>query len=86
MNSFTKIPLTESEAREGCIFNHFQRAYLQNMLADTAEQKLNLPFTPNDVLGYAQNEAFLKGQIELLGHLIDVSDETSRSVNLESQS
>jgi hypothetical protein len=43
------------------------------MRCDVAENKINLPFTPNDVLSYAQQESYLKGQLDLLLHLIDSS-------------
>ena len=80
-SSFQRIPLSESEQVSGCIFSAHQIANLQNMRVDIAEQKLNLTFTPNDVLSYAQQEAFLKGQLEVLQHLIDLSETTQRSIN-----
>jgi hypothetical protein len=46
------------------------------MIADIAEEKLALKFTPNDVLTFTQQEAELAGQIGILKHLLDLSLES----------
>ena len=72
-STFSKYTLTDVEALTGRILNDMQLGVLHNMRTDIAEQKINLKFTPNDVGTFAQDEAFLKGQLDLLTHLIDSS-------------
>jgi hypothetical protein len=78
-SSFQRIPVSESELVSGSILSAMQIAVIQNLRVDIAEQKLNLTFTPNDVLSYTQQEAFLKGQLEILLHLIDTSEAAQQS-------
>ena len=71
--AFTRYQLDEEETVEGSIYTETQIQVLQNMLADVAEEKLALDFDPEHVLLYTQQEAYKKGQIELLQHLINNS-------------
>jgi hypothetical protein len=79
-NSFTSYELTEQEKAEAVKLAHFQILYLQTLHADTAEMLLGLVFTPNDVLKYAQEEAYLRGQLEIINFLLkqDVSAKLER--------
>ena len=79
-STFTKYELTKSEQQSGSIFNDSQLAVLHNMRTDYAEQKLNLVFNPSNPIDFAQQEAFLAGQIQLLGYLIDTSAESQKAV------
>jgi len=72
-STFSRYSLTTEETLSGTILNDMQLGVLHNMRTDAAEQKINLVFTPNDVLSYTQQEAFLKGQIDLITALIDAS-------------
>lgn len=76
-SSFTRSNLTPAELSAGTVLSTLNLAVIQNLRVDIAEQKLNLTFTPNDVLSYTQQEAFLKGQLEILQHLIDTSAASS---------
>ena len=69
--SFTRIELTEEETLSGFSFTPLNQAVIQNLIADIAEEKLTLKFTPNDVLSYTQQEASLAGQLDILKYLID---------------
>lgn len=82
---FTRFELTAQEQITGRIFNDTQLGIMQTLRADAVEQRVNLDFTPNDVLGFTQQEAFLKGQIALLTNLIDGSAAAQREI-LESKS
>lgn len=79
-NSFTSYELTDQEKKEAVKLSHFQILYLQTLHADTAEMLLGLRFTPNNVLGYAQEEAYLRGQLELVNFLLkqDASETLER--------
>jgi hypothetical protein len=74
--SFTKTELTVEEQKAGSILSSLHHAVIQNMIADIAEEKLALKFTPNDVLTFTQQEAELAGQIGILKHLLDLSLES----------
>jgi len=78
-SSFTKYTLNPQEEQSGMILNDSQLAVLHNLRTDIADQKINLDFTPNDVLGFTQQEAFLSGQLKLLQHLIDRSEEAVKN-------
>lgn len=69
-NSFSSYNLTEEEFKNGSILTSLNIAVIQNLRSQIAEEKLNLPFTPNDVLSYTQQEAYLKGQLDILAHLL----------------
>ena len=79
-STFSRFSLTPEEENAGMILSTAQIGLISNMRADIAEQKLNLVFTPNDVLSYTQQEAFLKGQLDLLTHFIDRSVAAQQAV------
>lgn len=71
---FTRYKLSNDEVKAGIVFTDLQRCYLCNLRADIAEQKLALVYTPQDPVGYAQQQAELMGQLLLLDTLISSSD------------
>lgn len=73
LSPFQAIPLSPSDASNGQILNGLQKAVIQNKRVEIATQKLTLPFTPNDVLSYTQQEAYLAGQLDILQYLLDAS-------------
>jgi len=79
--SFTKLELSDRDTLTGHILTSLNLAVIQNLRASIAEQKLNLEFTPNDVLSFTQQEAFLKGQLDILQHLIDASELSQKTQN-----
>ena len=80
-NSFSSYHLTEDEALEGSILTVQQKQVIQNLLVARAEEKLALPFTPNDIHGYAQREASLAGEIAAYQTLIANSELAVESKN-----
>lgn len=72
-SSFTGYELSDAEQAVATQYTDIQRKYLQTLLSEVAHTKLNLPFTPNDPLSYAQQEAYLKGKLDLLQSLLYVS-------------
>lgn len=77
-SSFHRLNITPNDLVSGTILSSLNLAVIQNLRVDIAEQKLNLVFTPNDVLSYTQQEAFLAGQLEILQHIIDTSEASSK--------
>jgi hypothetical protein len=80
LNLINKYQLTPEEELAGVIFTDLQRAYLHNLLAEVAEKKLYLKYTPQDQLGFLQQEAELQGQFYLLSHLLASSTPDSISI------
>ena len=72
--SFTKLDLNPTEYKAGSTLTYLNIAVIQNLIADIAEEKLALKFTPNDVLTFTQQEAELTGQLGILKHLLSLHE------------
>ena len=77
-NTFTSYQLSEEDSRNGAMLTSLNVAVIQNLRSSIAEEKLRLPFTPNDVLTYSQQEAHLRGQIDILTHLLDLNEDAQQ--------
>jgi hypothetical protein len=82
-NSFTTYKLSEDEQRQGFNLTSLTTAILQNLRSQIAEEKLNLVFTPNDVLTFTQQEAHLKGQLDVLNYLLASAEESQNYNSIE---
>lgn len=71
-HTFNRYELTDEETRAGHILTESNKAIIQNLIADAANSKLNLVLDTKDLNSYMQQEAFLKGQIEILTYLLDM--------------
>jgi hypothetical protein len=74
LGTFSTYELSSRETLSGGVLNTDQKNLFQNLLAEAAESRLALDYSPEKPLEFAQNEAFLKGQIQLLKYLLDNSD------------
>jgi hypothetical protein len=74
--TFTHWELTNTEILAGSILTTDQKNILQNELAQIAENKLNLDFDPLNPTKFAQDEAFLKGQMSIIRVMLLRSDES----------
>lgn len=72
-HSFNRYELTEQEMEAGRAFSLTQKAVIQNLVASVAEEKLRLVLDPQNLTAYAQQEAYLRGQLDILCHLLDIS-------------
>jgi len=77
---FTSYELTDEETLRGSVLSLEQKWYIQNKLAEAANEKSALKLDPNDVLPYAQQEAFLAGQVELCEFLLENSDASEEAL------
>lgn len=77
-NTFTSYTMSEEESRNGAVLSSLNIAALQNLRSSIAEEKLRLPFTPNDVLSYTQQEAYLRGQLDIISHLLDLNEDAQQ--------
>ena len=74
-NSFTSYDLTEREVLEGSVLSITQKQLIQNDLAATAEQILNLVYDPTSPLEFVQQDANFKGYMQALRAILARSDE-----------
>jgi len=78
LNVFASWELSYEESRNGSIFTIDQTYVLQNQLAKCAEEKLSISFDPKDPMLFMQQEAYKRGQIDLLGWLLELSEVTKK--------
>lgn len=86
VGTFTHWELTNQEVLAGSILTTDQKNLLQNELAQIAEQKLAIEFDSKDPTKFAQNEAFLSGQMSIIRVMLIRSDESELSLLKASQS
>ncbi len=79
-HSFNKYEMTEEEEDRCHLLSPDNVLAIQNMIADISEKKLTLLFTPNDVLGFTQQEAELAGQLVILKWLLERSESAQNSI------
>ena len=81
-STFTRYELSEDELKSGMTLTTENRQVLQNMLADSAELKINLVFNPESPGNFIQDEANLAGQIRILRFILDSAESVSASLSL----
>lgn len=77
--------LTEEDTLRAAMFTPEHRALLQNLKMETVEQKLQLTAPDLTEAGketYWQQEAYLRGQLDILDHLITMADIASQQLEL----
>ena len=74
-NTFSTYKLTEEEQRNGSILSSLTVAVIQNLRSGIAEEKIRLTIDPNNTLSFIQQEAYLRGQLDILTYLLDTNDE-----------
>lgn len=85
---FARFELTEEESKHASTFTLLNIAKLQNLRADIMDNRANLEFDALNPIAFAQSEALLKGQLQILELLIDEHEEVQTSnmqLTLESQ-
>ena len=78
--TFTQYELSQREQLAGMILTTDQQNYLQNELAQVANQLVNLDFDPESPLKFAQSEAFLRGQMSVYRVMLDRSNESAQQL------
>jgi len=81
-SSFQRVSLSEKDEISGSILSAMHIGVIQNHIVDIAEQKLNLVFDPTNVIDFAQQNAYLQGQLDVLKLLLD-SSETAVALALQ---
>lgn len=67
---FTRYTLTPEEELAGIQFTTSQRMYMQNLIANAAEEKVRMTFDPLNPHIFIQREAELQGTIRTLEGLL----------------
>ena len=83
VNTFTSFEMNESEKRSSVILTTLQRQSIHNLIAHSAEQQLALEFDGNNPIKFAQDQAFLVGQIKILQYILELSDEAEQEIVVE---
>lgn len=71
--SFLYTPLTAQQQLEGQTLSYSQKLVVQNQRAVIAEQLLGLEFDTTNTTKFAQEQAFLQGQLVTFKWLLDAS-------------
>ena len=80
-NQFQSWNLTPKEFLQGGLLTSLQKQVIQNQISQLSLQKNALKFDTVNPAGYAQQEAYLRGQIDALTYLLRVSEEAERQLN-----
>ena len=80
-NLFTQYQLTDEEQLQGSILTIAQKQLIQNERAKLAEERSNLTIDVDNLVGSAQAEAYILGQLHILGWLLELSDVANAELN-----
>lgn len=80
-SSFIKYDLTADEFLQGTHFSLENRAVMQNLIADFAEEKIGMTYDPEHPLQFQQAEAELQGKIGILKYLLSLEAQSKPEVN-----
>jgi hypothetical protein len=73
--AFISWKMSLEEIKAARVLHPEQRMYYQSLQSDAAHQKMALVLDPYKPLLFVQQDAYLRGQIELLAMLLDGTDE-----------
>ena len=83
-NDFVTYDMTQGEFEAGSQFHHLQKAVLQNNRVSIMQELINLK--PDDMSEsgketYWQREAYLRGQLDILTHVLAQSTKYEEQAN-----
>lgn len=73
-NTFTSYEMTDKEQIESLILTTLQKQQIQTHRAQLAEKKLALEFDPAEPQLFMQQEAYTRGQLDLLTYMLEASE------------
>lgn len=80
VNNFTEYELTEEELLQSHILNELQTKLLQTRLAQSSLQRLSIKVDTNNIQAFIQEEAELKGEVNILTWLLEASKAAAEEV------
>lgn len=76
-SSFLGYEMSEEEIKQAYSYSELQRAGIQNLIADAAEELLTAPLSENDTdIVAIKRRALLQGQIGILKYLLELHETT----------
>ena len=88
-SEFTRYEISDGELENGTYLNYLQKGIIQNRRADIASEILNLTpddYTQGGLHQYHVRKAYLKGQLDILTHLLESSDAVEAALQIREQS
>lgn len=79
---FSRFTFTDDEVIQCKVLTNLNLANLQNMRADIMDSRAALDFDPQNPIAFAQSEALLKGQLQMLDLLL-AEHEQAQSDNMQ---
>ena len=73
LTPFESFSLTEEESKSAMSLSHLQMQNMHNLRTTYMLQKVGLSVDTKDMTSYLQQEAYLRGQIDILTYLIETS-------------
>lgn len=81
---FTSYEFTEQEYKSAAVLNPLQKMHLLTKQCEIAESLLNVEATSDSEIREAEiQRAFLKGQLAILAHLLEVSESMELNIREE---
>ena len=74
-NEFTETQLNTEEMRQARIFSPLNVALLKNLNVSLMRERAAIEVDSTNIMKFVQEEAFLKGQIELVNFLLNTKEE-----------
>ena len=84
LSDLVTYTLTDQEQLNGMVINHLQRAVMQNQRVEIISQLVSLTPQNMEVSGketYWQQEAYLRGQLDILTHILERSTAVENTEN-----
>jgi hypothetical protein len=83
-NRFSSYEFSEQEFKSAVVFNPLQKMYLQTEASKIAESILNLDCAEKkDLDNFEVQRAYLKGQMEIIEHLLNASSTMELNIQEE---
>ena len=84
-SSFHTYTLTAPDTLSAACLNQLQKCFIQNQVAGVAEQIINLEYDPISPQKFAQQDAYLKGQMAAFRYLLLCSEESEAQLRISAQ-
>ena len=82
LTDFTKVKLSDEEQLDGFRLGTLSLSVLQNLRADVAAEKLRLEFNPLNPNDFIQQEAYKRGQLDIITYIINEALDANRVIKI----
>lgn len=84
-NPHLTYTMSDDELQLSHLLNDLQTANIKNLIVDTVNLKLALKPDVTNPNQYWQEESYLRGQLDILTHLLTLSDAARSEVQIQSE-